>query len=126
MNKTLLFIYDGECPFCNKFAQLIELKSALPGISIINARENEPIIKDLFEKGFDLDNGAILIKDNQILHGSEAINWICSTLDTPSSSLLNLIKVIFSSKDRTKKLFPILINSRRILLALKGVPRKLI
>ena len=35
MEDRLTFIYDGECPFCNHFAELIELKSKLSDISII-------------------------------------------------------------------------------------------
>ena len=30
MENKLIFIYDGECPFCSKFAALLELKSNLP------------------------------------------------------------------------------------------------
>ena len=34
MNANLTFIYDGECPFCNHFAELLELKSKINKISI--------------------------------------------------------------------------------------------
>mgnify|MGYP001391154806 CR=1 FL=1 len=60
MNSTIIFIYDGECPFCNHFAQLIELKSGLPNLQIKNARENPqelPIEYDMDTRGAILFNG---------------------------------------------------------------------
>jgi len=124
MENKLIFIYDGECPFCNHFAELLELKSNLNGIEIRDGRRNLSYLKELLKKGFDLDKGAILIKGEEILHGSEAINWICSQIKDPSDKLLEIIRLLFSSKERTSLFFPLLIWSRRLLLILKGVPLK--
>ena len=124
MENKLIFIYDGECPFCNHFAELLELKSNLNGIEIRDGRKNLSYLKGLLKKGFDLDKGAILIKGEEILHGSEAINWICSQIKDPSDKLLEIIRLLFSSKERTSLFFPLLIWSRRLLLILKGVPLK--
>ena len=123
MSSTLVFIYDGECPFCNQFAELLELRSNLPNIQIKDARKNPIDLPD----GYDMDiKGAILIKDGELLHGAEAINSICAQIKAPSDALLKVLLIAFSSKKRTKLLFPILLFSRRVLLLLKGVPRKLI
>ncbi len=124
MENKLIFIYDGECPFCNHFAELLELKSNLNGIEIRDGRKNLSYLKGLLKKGFDLDKGAILIKGEEILHGSDAINWICSQIKDPSDKLLEIIRLIFSSKERTSLFFPLLIWSRRLLLILKGVKLK--
>ncbi len=126
MNQSLAFIYDGECPFCNHFAELVELQSGIPSISIVNGRENPSLIEDLYQKGYDLDRGAILIKDKEILHGAQAVNWICSSMGTPSDSLFKVLKAVFQSKKRSHFFFPLLIWARRTSLFLKGVPSKLI
>ena len=120
MSDQILFIYDGECPFCNHFAQLLELKSSFPSLQILNGRENLKKLTTLYNQGYDLNNGAILINDGQIMHGSDAINWICSELKEPNDSLLELLRIIFSSNKRSKLLFPFLLWSRRLLLTLKG------
>ena len=125
MSSKLVFLYDGECPFCNHFSELLELRSDLPGLTIKNARDNLPEMKSLLERGYDLDNGAILLKGDEVLHGAQAINWICSRITKPSDELLKLIAFTFSSKLRTDVIFPLLILTRRILLLVKGVPRKL-
>ena len=122
MSSKLVFIYDGECPFCNQFAELLELKSNLPNIEIKDARQNP----NQLPNGYDMDvKGAILIKDGELLEGAEAINCICSQVNAPSDTLLKMLLVVFSTNQRTRFLFPLLLISRRILLLLKGVPRKL-
>tara|TARA_B100000579_G_scaffold104589_1_gene83271 strand:- start:618 stop:1019 length:402 start_codon:yes stop_codon:yes gene_type:complete len=118
-NKSL-FIYDGECPFCNHFAQLIELKSSLPDFEILDGRTDLPLLSKLYKKGYDLNNGAILIINENIMHGANAINWICSEINEPSDSLLEVLRIIFSSKKRTSFLFPLLLWGRRLSLILKG------
>ena len=126
MNTNLTFIYDGECPFCNHFAELLELKSKINKISILDGRKNPKIIKSLLEKGYDIDRGAILLKDDDIFHGAEAINKICNQINNPSGKLLKLLSNIFKSKKRTNLLFPFLVRARRLALIAKGVPTSLV
>ena len=126
MKKDLIFIYDGECPFCNQFAELLELKSKIKNITILNGRDNKKIIYDLLEKGYDIDKGAILLMDDEILHGAEAINTICKQINYPSGRLLKLLSSIFKSSKRTKFLFPLLLRARRFTLISKGVSTSLV
>ena len=50
MTSNFTFIYDGECPFCDKFAELLEIKSKINNIEILDGRKNLTIIKSLLEK----------------------------------------------------------------------------
>ena len=124
-DTTLTFIYDGECPFCNHFAQLLELKSKIKNISILDGRKNPELIKDLLKKGYDLDNGAILLKNKEIFHGANAINTICRFIEKPSSKLLEILSITFKSSKRTKFIFPFLVTARRLALISKGIPTSL-
>ncbi len=126
MNTNLTFIYDGECPFCNHFAELLELKSKVNNICILDGRKNLEIINSLLEKGYDIDKGAILLKDDDIFHGAEAINKICNQINNPSGKLLKLLSNIFKSDKRTALLFPLLVRARRFALISKGVPTSLV
>ncbi len=122
MNNKLIFIFDGECPFCNKFAELLELKSNLPNIEIKDARSNPPELKN----DYDMDlKGALLINGQEQLSGARAINFICSKIKEPSDSLLEFLRIIFLSNKRSEFIFPFLIIARRITLLFKGVPRKI-
>ena len=120
MSEKILFIYDGECPFCNHFAQLLVLKSKLPTLEILDGRENLAQLTELYKKGYDLNKGAILINNGEIKHGAAAINWICSELKEPNDSLLEILRILFTSNKRSKLLFPILLWGRRISLTIKG------
>tara|TARA_Y100001978_G_scaffold161853_1_gene148236 strand:+ start:174 stop:557 length:384 start_codon:yes stop_codon:yes gene_type:complete len=124
-NSTLTFIYDGECPFCNHFAELLELKSKINNISILDGRKNPLLINKLLSKGFDLDKGAILMTEKKVYHGALAINTICKMIDKPSSKLLEILSSTFKSKERTNVIFPFLIIARRLALISKGIPTSL-
>ena len=123
--STLTFIYDGECPFCNHFAELLELKSKIKNISILDGRKNPELIRELLKKGYDLDKGAILLKDKEIFHGANAINTICKLINQPSSKLLEILSTTFKSRKRTKFIFPFLVTARRLALISKGIPTSL-
>ena len=126
MNSNYTFIYDGECPFCNHFAELLEIKSNMTHIKILDGRKNLTLINSLLDKGYDLDKGAILLKDEEIFHGAEAINTICKQINNPSSSLLLLLSRVFKSTKRTNILFPLLVRARRFALVSKGVSTSLV
>ena len=126
MNANYTFIYDGECPFCNHFAELLEIKGKITNIKILDGRKNLTLIKSLLEKGYNLDEGAILLKDEDIFHGVDAINTICKEISNPSSSLLLLLSRLFKSNKRTKLLFPLLIRARRFALISKGISPSLV
>ena len=126
MTSELTFIYDGECPFCNHFADLIELKSKINDIHILDGRKNLNLIKSLLQKGYDIDKGAILLEGDNILHGADAINRLCKQIKNPSNSLLYLLSKLFRSQKRTKLIFPLLIRARRFALISKGVPTSLV
>jgi len=126
MTSNYIFIYDGECPFCNHFAELLEIKSKITNIEIIDGRKNLSLINSLLDQGYDLDKGAILLKDEEIFHGAEAINTICKQVNNPSSSLLFLLSRLFKSNKRTKVLFPLLVRARRFALISKGVSTSLV
>ena len=126
MTSSYIFIYDGECPFCNHFAELLEIKSKISSIKIIDGRKNLNLINSLFEKGYDLDKGAILLKDEDIFHGADAINTICKKIKNPSSNLLLLLSRVFKSNNRTKILFPLLVRARRLALISRGISTSLV
>ena len=99
---------------------------ATTNIKILDGRKNLTLINSLFEKGYDLDKGAILLKDEEIFHGAEAINTISKEINNPSSSLLLLLSKVFRSNKRTKLLFPLLVRARRFALISKGISTSLV
>ena len=80
----------------------------------------------LLDKGYDLDKGAILLKDEDIFHGADAINTICKQINNPSSSLLLLLSKVFKSNNRTNTIFPLLVRARRFALISKGISTSIV
>ena len=126
MTSNYTFIYDGECPFCNHFAELLEIKSKIINLKILDGRKNLILINSLLDKGYDLDKVAIILKDADIFHGAEPINIICKAIRSPSSSLLLVLSRVFKSNKRTKVLFALLVSARRFALISKGISTSLV
>ncbi len=73
--KIKLF-YDKECPFCSSYANYIKLKENHE-LSILNARENSKDIKKLRNRGFDINDGFIIILgEGKIYQGAGAIIFL--------------------------------------------------
>ena len=65
--------YDGECPFCARYADYTKLRESI-GIEMINAREAPEAIAAFRAQGVDIDEGMILLLEGKIYHGAEAID----------------------------------------------------
>ena len=92
----------------------------------MDGRKNLTLIKALLDKGYDLDKGAILLINEDIFHGADAINTICKQINKPSSSLLLLLSKVFKSTKRTNVIFPLLVRARRFALISKGISISLV
>ena len=114
-------VYDGGCPFCRHFAQRSELIGGLPDLVIRDGRSDHELRAMLRSKGFNLSNGAVLMDEDQIWHGSEAISMLCRHL-SPSDPLLQLLNGLFKDSGRANLFYPGLLMARQIALGLRGLP----
>jgi len=121
IKDKVVFYFDGECPFCKYFAELVEIKSNLPNIKVVNAR----LYPSELPNNYDMDtSGACLKVKGELYTGAEAIKYICSRIKNPSNKLLELLASTFSSSKRSDLIFPYLLIARRLALRFKGVPIK--
>ena len=118
---ALPLVYDGGCPFCRHFAQRSELMGGLPDLVIRDGRSDHELRAMLRSKGFNLSNGAVLMDEDQIWHGSEAISMLCRHL-SPSDPLLQLLNGLFKDSGRANLFYPGLLMARQIALGLRGLP----
>ena len=51
--------YDGDCPVCKSFITFSRMKDKFK-FKLYNLRENTKLKKQLFSRGFDLNEGMIL------------------------------------------------------------------
>lgn len=112
-------VYDGECPFCSAYIRHLRLKEACGTVELIDARSDAMIVKELISKGYDLDEGMVLVLDGQVYHGDECIHALA--LMTSPSSLFNRINArIFSSRKLSTVLYPMLRGCRNAALRALG------
>jgi predicted DCC family thiol-disulfide oxidoreductase YuxK len=116
-----VLVFDGGCPFCRHFAELAELRSGIPNLSIRDGRSDHDLRRELRQQGWDLSRGAVVLAEGRVLHGAEAIQWICCQLE-PSATLLQLLGPLMATPARARRLYPILLLARRLALAFRGLP----
>ncbi len=116
-----VLVFDGGCPFCRHFAELSELRSGIPGLGIRDGRADQALARELARRGFPLRDGAVLIDGERVLHGAEAIAWLCARM-SPSAPLLALLAPLFANGGRARRLYPLLLLARRLALAARGLP----
>lgn len=117
--ERISVIYDGECPVCKNYLQILRIRETVADIQVINAREYHPIINEVNRRGFDLDNGMVVKIGEYFYYGSEAINKLA--LLSSSSGLFNKFNyLVFKSPTLSRFLYPVLVIGRSLLLKILG------
>jgi len=66
-------VYDGDCPFCSRYADYVETLAAVPGLKLISARAPCPEVVAALAAGFDLDRVMVLRLEGRWLAGEAAM-----------------------------------------------------
>lgn len=121
--KDILYlIYDGNCPLCSYCSKVIKIKHSVGELAIINARQDHPLVNEIREKGYDLNEGLIVKFQDHYYHGAEAINFL-ALVGSPSDFFNRLNVLIFKSNRLSKIFYPFLKSIRNLLLWLRKVPK---
>lgn len=115
----MIVIYDGECPFCSSYVNLMALRNQVSEIELVNARSDDPRVVDVQKKGYDLNEGMIVIYNAQIYYGSEALALI-SKLNTKTDTIPRLLAKTLGNSTRARILYPALKIGRAITLKVLG------
>lgn len=118
MNMKIDIFYDGECPFCNNFVQLSKLKESHQ-VALHDLRNNVDQVQLFLEKGYDVNEGMVVIIDEEIHYGYESI-YIISILSNRDKCIGKIYYFLFSNKIVTKFLYPAMRLGRNVTLFLLG------
>lgn len=111
-------IYDGDCPFCQAYVGMVRLKENY-SVELIDAREGHPLVDEATAKGLDLDEGMIVVLEDEFYHGDDAMTRM-ALMTTKSGLLRRLTKWTFTSPGRSRVLYPILRGGRNMTLKVLG------
>ena len=117
--KDLLIFYDGECPVCNQYVRYYRLADANTNVSLSNLRDNPEKVAEFNAMGFNVDDGMVVVLDNETYHGAEAIR-VLALLSTPIGLFNRCNRWVFSHRRLAAFLYPILVGGRNLLLFLIG------
>lgn len=118
-DKKILLVYDKECPACNNYCQIIQIRKDIGDLVIVNARDNSEVYEEITDMGLDIDQGMVLKMDGEIYYGSDAIHAL-AMISSQSGWFNRLNYWLFKSKKRAYFLYPLLRTCRNILLKLLG------
>jgi predicted DCC family thiol-disulfide oxidoreductase YuxK len=112
-------VYDGQCPFCSRYIALLRLRKSLGPVELIDARSGHPVAFDLMARGYDLDDGMVLVDADNIYHGKDCINRL-ALMTTPIGLFNRINAAIFRSRQLSALLYPVLRTGRNVTLRLLG------
>ncbi|MEO3864875.1 DCC1-like thiol-disulfide oxidoreductase family protein [Rheinheimera fenheensis] len=117
MPEPILLIYDKDCPACNAYCQLVRIRQSVGELTLINAREDSAILRELTAQGLDIDQGMVLKMGDKLYYGSDAI-YMLSLLSSRSGLFNRLNYHLFKSRKVANWLYPVLRACRNMLLKL--------
>jgi len=118
-SEDILLVYDKECPACNNYCQVVQIRKTVGNLKIINARDDSDVMKEITSEGLDIDQGMILKMGAQLYYGVDAIHALA--LISSRSGFFNRLNYwLFKSKNISKILYPTLRFFRNFLLKILG------
>ena len=118
-NPQVRIIYDGDCPFCNNFVSLSKLRDLGYAVTLINAREDDSLVVRRLSKSYDLDDGMIVMVDDQVLYGPAAARFLASGF-LGGGGLSCVYRILLRGERVSKLIYPILVRMRKLYFRLAG------
>lgn len=118
--ETVKIYYDGLCPFCTNYVGLQKIRDDFK-TELIDLRSNQCIAEEFRSKGLNLDDGMVVLYNEQTFHGSSAVFFLSNLQDNSFMGIL--WRNIFRSRWLTKTIYPLLVFFRNITLIILGRPK---
>jgi predicted DCC family thiol-disulfide oxidoreductase YuxK len=114
---TLTLLYDGDCPICNRYVTLLQLRENFGTLTLLDARQASPQRSRVEQLGLDLNQGFALFVEGELYFGDRAIQALA--LMSGKSGLFSKVHhYVFRHAMLARLLYPALVAGRRVLLAL--------
>lgn len=121
-DKQILLVYDKECPACDFYCNLVQIRNSVGELKLVDARESTEVMDEITRMGLDIDQGMVLKVDDQIYYGPDAIHTL--TLLGTSSGFFNRVNYwVFRSELMSKVLYPVFKTFRNLLLKILRVTK---
>ncbi|WP_245932448.1 DCC1-like thiol-disulfide oxidoreductase family protein [Isoalcanivorax indicus] len=115
--RRIWLVYDTECPACDYYCNLVRIRESVGELMLVDARENGPLMQEITARGLDIDQGMVLMVDEQMYYGADAIHAL-SLLGSDNGLFNRLNYLVFRSPKLARVLYPVLRSCRNLLLKL--------
>ena len=114
-----VILYDGECPVCGEYLNLLKIRELVDEVRLVNARTRPDLVDGLRAAGYEINDGIVLAHQGGIVYGASALSVIAQlgeserTINRASAAVFRvpLIGEIF---------YVVLKAGRKLLLRLLG------
>lgn len=112
-------VYDGECPFCSRFAALVALRERFGTVTLVDARDQtNPLIQRL-RAAYKLDDGFVVLHDGREYYGDAAMRFL-SGASSEHGVAPRLLRVFFRADGHGAGFYRWLVRARKLVLKLTG------
>ena len=118
MNDKIKIIYDGDCPFCNNFITVANLKKNLKNVVFLNARESIEAKEIISNCKLNIDKGMIVSISGKILFGERAATFI--VINGSGGIIFLIYKFLLSNEKVSKIIYPVLVFLRKTYFRIIG------
>ncbi len=117
-SDAVTLIYDGQCPVCTAYSGAVR-PAAGSTLKRIDARSDDPLVREAAEAGYDLDEGMIVLHGGRTYHGADAVSFMARR--APATGLGHrLHRLLLGSSAVARAVYPVLRAGRNTLLRLLG------
>ncbi len=118
-SEPILLIYDSQCPACDYYARLVRIRASIGPLTLIDARADTGILRDITAQGLDMDQGMVLKLGDQLYYGAEAMHAL-ALISSRSGCFNRLNYWLFKSRTLSRLGYPVLRRLRNLLLKILG------
>ncbi|TLY91868.1 MAG: DUF393 domain-containing protein [Gammaproteobacteria bacterium] len=120
--REVLLVYDRECPVCDAYCRAADGRASVPGLRLVNAREDTAVMDEITRQGLDIDQGMVLKVDGALYYGADAIHALAAR-GGAAGAFNRINRSLFGSRGRARLLYPLLRSGRNLLLKALGRTR---
>ena len=118
-DSEVYIVYDGECPVCSNYTHLVRLREAVGRVTLLNARADHDVVREIKAKGYDLNEGMVLKIGNEIHFGADAMHMM-AVLGKRGGIFSAINSSLFKSRGLARLIYPVLRSGRALLLRVLG------
>ena len=115
-------VYDRQCPVCDAYCQLVDVRDSEGKLVRVDARDDSPIMDEITARGLDIDEGMVLKVGVAIYYGADAIHEL-ALLSSRKGVFNRLAAAMFRWTPLARLLYPVMKAGRNLLLKILGRTR---